>query len=239
MKHCCTALLALALVCTEARADDTAPVSAQTDATAAPVTDLAPTDAGTPAESDDDDTAAPAPSEAPAAPTTEGEAKPADTIEGEAKPVDTAEKTATDTPATDTPAVDEPVADKPVADKPAEAAPAAPVEEGFSLEKKVVPWVTLAAGVLSVVGAAALITAGGIPFYAVWDLDQKLVKLESEDPDNIERAKLLQQSSTLRRKEWNQYGAPLVTSGVVLLVAGGVFIAGGLITGMGLMDGAE
>jgi len=219
VKHHALTCIALALLCAPVHANDPpAPTTAA---------DLAAPDTENTRPDDANPTAVPS-QDAPSSDATPSDDAPADASDpGEESiaPVSVSENATEPVEATEQPALEAPVAP--------------PVDEGFSLEKKVVPWVTVAAGVISVVGAAALIAAGGVPFYAVWDLEQKLTTLESEDPSNIERAKLLQQSAGLRRKEWNQYGAPLVTSGIVLLVAGGVFIAGGLITGMGLMDGAE
>jgi len=153
------------------------------------------------------------------------------------------------TPSDQAPATDAPTDAPPAPEAPTDAAPtvddstattdASVDPDAFSLERDVVPWVTVAVGVLAIVGAGALIGFGALPFYAIWDLEQKASAIDGSSPADVERARLLQQSIGLRRKDWNMFGLPMVTSGAVILVAGGVFLVGGIVSGMGLMDGAE
>lgn len=145
---------------------------------------------------------------------------------------------ATDAPPTP-PEPEAPAADAPVVDEAATPTDTSVDPDAFSLEKDVVPWVTVVVGALAIVGAGALIGFGALPFYAIWDLEQKASAIDGSTPADVERARLLQQSIGLRRKDWNMFGLPMVTSGAVILVAGGVFLVGGIVSGMGLMDGAE
>ena len=218
------ASFALALTVSAQSAEAPAPAAVEPAAPVDDDTDRAPEKAERDAEAEA------APATADAAPEVDA-APPADATDGD--------DAADDDPGAD---ITEPLLDGPAVPPEAPADVDADVPAP-SWQSQTIPWVTVAAGALTIGIGLGLIAFGILPAMGFLAVQNGLVteeqRIDDAPGDSLAAAQVLQQIAYEEHKDWMVWGGPMVFAGVIATVAGASLAAIGATDGFGLMGTGE